>query len=1384
MADRVGREGQQLGNYRLLHLLGRGGFADVYLGQHIHLNSHAAVKILRTQLPDKDAQQFIREAQILARFSHPHIVRVLDFALQDGTPFLVMEYAPGGTLRSLHPKASRVPLETVVRYVKEVASALQYAHDQHLVHRDVKPENMLLGSRSEVLLSDFGLAMLAPHTISASTEAMEQPLAGTSPYLAPEQLHGKPRPSSDQYALGVVVYEWLCGAPPFHGSPFEIAMQHLSLPPPPLRERLPKLSPGIEEVVLRALAKEPGQRFASVQDFAAALLRACDEPAAVPVSPTPAAAGPAVHPHPAVPTLHIKLLGDFLLVSGEMPITSVDVPRLQSLLAYLAIHRTAPQPRTHLAYQLLPDSTDAQALTNLRNAVHRLRHTLPNADAFLHVTRQGLQWQAERPDVSWILDVQEFERALAQADEAERAQDLKAARRAFTRAVEVYQGDVLPSCYDEWIIPVRDRLRQAFLQALDRLIGLLEGEREYAAAIGVAQRLLRLDPLHEAAYRQLMRLYAASGDRASALRTYHTCTTVFERELGTEPGRATREAYERLLQKEGELQAQEPEESRVALPGSAQLIGRTHEWGQLQTAWRKASAGQPHVFVLSGEAGIGKTRLAEELLTWVERQGSATAAARCYAAQGELAFAPVATWLRSEALRTTLTSLGEVWLTEVVRLLPDLLEERPALRRPEPLAENWQRKHMLEAFARAMMSTHEPLLLLLDDIQWCDRETLEWLHFLLHFEQQTPLLLIGTMRSEEMEPDHPLLSLLRNLRRDGLLTELALEPLNAEETASLALHLAGQSLDPAAIAHLYQETEGNPLFVVETVRAGALAAGSNGQATHAAAPARAGAHIPPTVQAVIAARLAQLSSPARELVGLAAVIGRAFTFEVLAKASGAGEDTLVQGLDELWQRRIVREQGGAAYDFSHDKLREGAYTGLSAVRRRLLHRRVAETLEMGYGGSLDTVSGQIAAHYERAGLLPKAIPYYRRAGEVAQQVYANQEALAAFLQALAILDALPPEQAPQEWKEETATFLHEQVGDIFALTGRFDPARESYQSALSHVPEHHPIWKARLYRKIGKTALSPMNSEAAFAACNSAESALNNASGEQAKEMWQEWIQVQFDRIWLFHVQARIREYSDLVEKVQPVVETYGTPEQMATFYISVCTRNFRRDRYIISEETLTYAETALKASQQLGNAGMIAQAQFTCAFCRTWHNDLEEGEKQFHAALRMAERIGDALMQAHCLTYLSIVHRRRGRVEETRRFSAQALAKATDVQRPESIGMAKANLAWVAWRLDNVNECQENGLAALELWLPLSISYPFCWTALLPLIGVTLVQQQVSEAVGYARTLLQPHQQRLPDVLTTALETAIHAWDADQPGSARSHLQQATALAREMGYL
>ena len=269
MIDRVGH---QLGNYRLLRLLGRGGFADIYLGEHIYLKSLAALKILRMSLTEEERAAFLKEAQTLTQLAHPNIVRVLDFAVEDDQPYLVMDYAPNGSLRERHPAGSRLPMDSIIAYVAQVASALQFAHDKGFVHRDVKPENMLLGNRFEVLLSDFGISVFASRTEPQySTNHIAQSVAGTSRYMAPEQLQGHPQPASDQYALGVVVYEWLCGTSPFHGTLIEVAMQHLTMPPASLHEQLPGLSSAIEEVVLRALAKEPEQRFTTVQDFAEAL---------------------------------------------------------------------------------------------------------------------------------------------------------------------------------------------------------------------------------------------------------------------------------------------------------------------------------------------------------------------------------------------------------------------------------------------------------------------------------------------------------------------------------------------------------------------------------------------------------------------------------------------------------------------------------------------------------------------------------------------------------------------------------------------------------------------------------------------------------------------------------------------------------------------------------------------------------------------------------------------------------------------------------------------------------------------------------------------------------------------------------------------------------
>lgn len=285
--------GKQIGHYRILSLLGHGGFADVYLGEHVYLNTQAAIKVLHTQLAEEDVENFRNEASMIAHLVHPHIIRVLDFGVENATPFLVMDYAPHGTLRQLAAKGTRLSPMVFMPYVKQVASALQYAHDQKIIHRDVKPENMLLSHDGDVRLSDFGIAVVAQSSHSLETESV---VLGTMLYMAPEQLQGKARPASDQYALGVVVYEWLSGVRPFSGSYMEIVTQHLSASPPPLDEQALSIPHAVTQVLFRALAKDQHQRFTRIQDFADALERAfrLKEPIAVGVAPTIVAPPPGI----------------------------------------------------------------------------------------------------------------------------------------------------------------------------------------------------------------------------------------------------------------------------------------------------------------------------------------------------------------------------------------------------------------------------------------------------------------------------------------------------------------------------------------------------------------------------------------------------------------------------------------------------------------------------------------------------------------------------------------------------------------------------------------------------------------------------------------------------------------------------------------------------------------------------------------------------------------------------------------------------------------------------------------------------------------------------------------------------------------------------------
>ncbi len=285
-----------------------------------------------------------------------------------------------------------------------------------------------------------------------------------------------------------------------------------------------------------------------------------------------------------IPTLHIRLLGDFSLLYSDQQVTSLNTMRLQSLLAYLVLHHDVPQHRQHLAFLFWPDTTEAQARNNLRQLLHQLRQALPAFEQFLHVDTSMLHWRLDTP---FSLDVAEFEQALTLADAATRRNDQRALQAALEQADGLYRGELLPGCYDEWILPERGRLRQRHLQALEQLLRLFEGQGDTVTAIRYAQRLIGLDPLSEDLYRRLMRLYALNNDRASALRVYHTWAATLQRELGIEPDPATREAYERLLHLEApDARVRERQPAFTAPPT---LIGRKPEWEDLQAAWHRAA---------------------------------------------------------------------------------------------------------------------------------------------------------------------------------------------------------------------------------------------------------------------------------------------------------------------------------------------------------------------------------------------------------------------------------------------------------------------------------------------------------------------------------------------------------------------------------------------------------------------------------------------------------------------------------------------------------------------------------------------------------------------------------------------------------------------------
>jgi DNA-binding SARP family transcriptional activator/biotin operon repressor len=748
--------------------------------------------------------------------------------------------------------------------------------------------------------------------------------------------------------------------------------------------------------------------------------------------------------------LRICLLGGLTLAWGDAPLSPVAGVAARSLLAYLVTYRDRPHTRDLLVGTFWPDLPDSVARRRLSQSLWQIRRALRPHPALL-IEGDTVQFN---PDLPLWLDVEQFEQQVASGKQ----RDETLAADSLLLAVELYQGDFLAGYYDDWVLVEQERLREAFLGVLERLVGGLKARGDYEGALACARRLVAEDPLREEAHCEVMRLCHLLGRDNEALQQYQICRRVLADELDAEPSASTVALAAEIAVRAGVVKVPHlpvaPRPSPLPLlerPDQVPLVGRQAERAELARYLELAMAGSGGLAFLVGEAGVGKTRLMQE----VARDAAWRGVRVGWGHSCELCAPPPYQSLVEVLHDADLSHLPAVWRRELGRLMPELGPPPPAVE-PEQA-----RGHLLEALARAFLALAQaaPHLVILEDVHWMDPASFEALRVMLPRLPASRLLVVGTLRPEELAGQPAARQSLAALEATRLPRRLELAPLSAAETEALVqrvLDLAGPA--PRFSQRLYAGTEGNPFFITETLRAlvdeGLLyrdEAGGWRTPWDDATEDYAELPVPPSIAQSIEQWLARLAPAVRNLLGVAAVIGRQVEVDLWLAASkgdeGAhlelAEGTVLAAAEELARRGLLVEMDEVlGYRFVHDTVRQVVYEGMSPMRRRWWHRQVAAVLETLHPDRVEA----LARHYRLGQKWPQAVRYALRAGERARAVYANQQALDHYRRADAWLAqgwVTWPADEIARWRADLA----EKQGRVYSLVGEYQAAQAAFARA-------------------------------------------------------------------------------------------------------------------------------------------------------------------------------------------------------------------------------------------------------------------------------------------------------------------------------------------------